>query len=82
LFDFALIQSKKFYSTFSPKTLNTLRKHAVMKTMLSFAAGFWQQRSVVLRFFSEKGELFKISNIWANLKKIIANVSYIVLCIY
>jgi hypothetical protein len=72
---------KDLLSFFTEDTQKDL-KTEVAKTVLSFAAHFWQQRSGMLHSFGENGKLFKILNIWANSKKIVENVGHTVFDIY
>jgi hypothetical protein len=54
--------------TFSPKTLKTIRKRTVTKTMLNFTLRFHQQCSVTQRVFGKNGSNKNFENIWANFK--------------
>ncbi len=67
---------------FFSKNAQNDRKRTVTKATLNFTPRFQQQRSVMLLTFGENGEWLKISNIWANLKKIFENVGSTVFCIY
>jgi hypothetical protein len=75
-------ENAKFDSPFLPKTLKTIRKRTVTKTTQNFIPRFRRQRSVMLRAFGEIGEWSKISNIWANFKKLFENVDGTAFCVW
>ncbi len=77
-----VVKNAKFDSTFSPKTLTTIRKCTVTKTILGFTLSFRRQRSVMQHAFERKWGVNQISLNWANLKKIVENVGCTVFCTY
>jgi hypothetical protein len=72
----------KFDSAFSPKTLKTIRKRTVMKTVLNLTTRFQRQRSAMQRAFGEKGELSKTLNICVNFMNFFKNVGRTAFYIY
>jgi hypothetical protein len=57
----------------------TIRKHAVSKTMLTFTSRFRRHRSALLRAFGEKRSVIETFEYLADSKNILENAGYNVL---